>query len=198
MSGASRAGFGSAAVVGLFLLAGCDGLGVGSAGWDRAASLTKTIPGATAPRAFEAAVDELRDNFKFHVIDANVVTGRIVCEPQFMTRGDGTSANEFRILSTRSDLRRSVRVRVVDEATAVRVEVAAHLERRDTQQARAYQALRSSGDAPSETPVATESGPNPEHNEVWNFIGRDNVLENEIMSAIENHFKSPTTRPGEN
>ena len=196
MSRASSFASAAVAVLGC-LLAGCQSLERNQPGLGGTGALSNRVPNATAgerAKVFQAAVDELGGTFKQHVTDANEFAGTIACEPEFLARGGGASTNELRILSTKSDLRRTVRMRIVEDGPGVRAEVSAALQRRDTEQFRTERSMQNPSDVPSETPVSTDTG-SPEHREVWTNIGRDYTLERDILAAIATHF-APTSQPG--
>ena len=192
--------------ISLFLLAGCEQsigepaqLG-GQSRMLKAATQPDRVQAAVAV-AYDAAKAELTGPFNLFIRDSSESTGTIRFEPQYLSRGASLATGEFRILSTPSDLRRTVAVRISSDGVGVWAEVRVDLETRVTQQMQAYQSLRTAKEAPTDTPVAEEGRLSPDRRDAWRSNGRQYDLENEILTAIRARLSgqprpSSTTRPG--
>ncbi|MDD4890794.1 MAG: hypothetical protein PHU85_12800 [Phycisphaerae bacterium] len=173
-------------------LAGCDVTAPGGADTGLTYQSSQPIRGVDRDKVYVAALAEMRARFR--VADSDAVAGTINCQPDYLDSSSATSTTQFRIISTKSDQRRVVHVRVPAEGGVVRIEVLASLERRDTQQMRQYQAIRAGGDAPLETPIDTGANRDPERREVWTPVGRDHSLESDLLQAIQSRLAG-TTQP---
>lgn len=142
---------------------------------------------------FQIALEEARQRCR--VTDSDAVTGMITCAPDYLDRASAAPDGRLRVVSSKSDLRRVVRLRMPADAGGTRVEISAALERRDTESMQQYRALRASQDVPTETPIDTGAGLSPDRREVWTPIGRDHGLEAEILASIQARLVAPTTQP---
>ncbi|MBI5865420.1 MAG: hypothetical protein HZB38_13120 [Planctomycetes bacterium] len=169
--------------LGLMLSAGC------ASDVDRQMA-TREIT-ADADTTFASAVSVMRRDFDRLNIDRTART--ITAEPQeFTTRSDSGTTRD--LIRAPSKLRRvatlSVRPRGEDRA---QVRLRIDRQREDTTRVEQSQPGQYRlSDAPGYTPIERDAATSTRQNSVWTNIGRDNVLEREMLGELERLFSKST------
>lgn len=161
-----------AALAAALMLAGCqDGGGFGGDDYR-----TQTYPSADRALVFETARNVL--GMYFSIASADPDMGKIVSRPL------DVEASRDRLLgSTPTRKLATMRIyRTSDGQTAVDLRII--VQKQDAMAFAAMQPITESNELPSQTPAQTGAANTPEQRQSWQDVGRDNTMEQTILTDL--------------
>lgn len=132
--------------------------------------------------AFDAGLDAIREIFPIESQDRQ--TGRIVSRPLAYSADEPSNAIDTGLSSSNPELRRRAYLTVSEHPDACSLDVRVDIERRDTQDYQVYEGIMAAEDLRMRTPAERRDMATNEQREVWTFIRRDRLAEEQIIRRI--------------